>query len=94
MVCVCVVDVMNVVFYVCIMRRGAVGARVSSCRCCIFVSCVAVLNAAFCMTCRLLMLVVVRLSVHVHCNLGLSPRDRCVPGQRPSVCSMGLTVSV
>ena len=33
---------------------------VSSCRCCIFVSCVhhmAVLNAAFCMTCNLLMLV-------------------------------------
>ena len=33
---------------------------VSSCRCCIFVACVhpvAVLNAAFCMTCSLLMLV-------------------------------------
>ena len=33
---------------------------VSSCRCCIFVSCVypvAVFNAAFCMTCSLLMLV-------------------------------------
>ena len=33
---------------------------VSSCRCCMFVSCVhpvAVLNAAFCMTCCLLMLV-------------------------------------
>ena len=33
---------------------------VSSCRCCKFVSCVhpvAVLNAAFCMTCSLLMLV-------------------------------------
>ena len=33
---------------------------VSSCRCCMFVSCVnhvAVLNAAFCMTCILLMLV-------------------------------------
>ena len=32
----------------------------SSCRCCMFVSCVhpvAVLNSAFCMTCRLLMLV-------------------------------------
>ena len=32
----------------------------SSCRCCIFVSCVhpvAVFNAAFCMTCSLLMLV-------------------------------------
>ena len=35
---------------------------VLSCRCCMFVSCVhpvAVLNAAFCMTCSLLMLVVV-----------------------------------
>ena len=34
--------------------------RVSSCRCCMFVSCVhpvAVLNAAFCRTCSLLMLV-------------------------------------
>ena len=33
---------------------------VSSCRCCMFVSCVpsvAVLNAAFCMTCSVLMLV-------------------------------------
>ena len=33
---------------------------VSSCRCCMFVSCVhpvAVLNAAFCMTCNLLMLI-------------------------------------
>ena len=33
---------------------------VSSCRCCMFVSCVhpvAVLNAAFCTTCRFLMLV-------------------------------------
>ena len=60
MLCVCVRDVMDVVFSVCIVRRGAVGARVSSCRCCMFVSCVhpvAVLNAAFCMTCSLLMLV-------------------------------------
>ena len=66
MLCVCVGDVMDVVFSVCIARRGAVGARVdlsvsvSSCRCCMFVSCVqpvAVLNAAFCMTCSLLMLV-------------------------------------
>ena len=34
--------------------------NVLSCRCCLFMSCVlpvAVLNAAFCMTCRLLMLV-------------------------------------
>ena len=29
MLCVCVVDVMDVVFSVCIVRRGAVGARVS-----------------------------------------------------------------
>ena len=66
MLCVCVGDVMDVVFSVCIVRRGAVGApcmgsvSVSSCRCCMFVSCVhpvAVLNAAFCMTCSLLMLV-------------------------------------
>ena len=65
MLCVCVGDVMDVVFSVCIVRRGAVGARVwgvsvLSCRCCMFVSCVhhvAVLNAAFCMTCSLLMLV-------------------------------------
>ena len=66
MLCVCVGDVMDVVFSVCIVRRGAVGARVwgsvsvSSCRCCMFVSCghpVAVLNAAFCITCSLLMLV-------------------------------------
>ena len=28
MLCVCVVDVMDVVFSICIMRRGAVGARV------------------------------------------------------------------
>ena len=46
MLCVCVDDVMDVVFSVCIVRRGAVGARVwevgvfSSCRCCMFVSCV------------------------------------------------------
>ena len=58
MLCVFVGDVMDVVFSVCIVRRGAVGARVSSC--CMFVSCVhpvAVLNAAFCMTCNFLMLV-------------------------------------
>ena len=64
MLCVCVGGVMDVVFSVCIVRRGAVGgmgsASVSSCRCCMFVSCVyhvAVLNTAFCMTCCLLMLV-------------------------------------
>ena len=58
-------------FSVCIVRRGAVGARawgsVSSCRCCMFVSCVhpvAVLNAAFCMTCSLLMMVVDAIGNH------------------------------
>ena len=52
-------DVMDIVFFVCIGRRGAVGAPVSSRICCMFVSCVhhvAVLNAALCMTCSLLML--------------------------------------
>ena len=53
---------MDVVFSDFIVTRGSVGARVSvsSCRYCIFVACVhpvAVLNAAFCMTCSLLMLV-------------------------------------
>ena len=42
-------------------RCSCIGSvSVSSCRCCMFVSCVhpvAVLNAAFCMTCSLLMLV-------------------------------------
>ena len=66
MLCVCVGDVMDVVFSVCIVRRGwscrcsCMGiVSVSSCRCCMCVSCVhpmAVLNAAFCMTCSLLML--------------------------------------
>ena len=46
---VCVRHVMHVVFSVCIVTRGAVGAHISSCRCCMFVSCVhieTVLNAA------------------------------------------------
>ena len=61
MLCVCRgCDVMDVVFSVCIVRRGAVGAHVlgsvsvTLCRCCRFVSRVhpmAVLNAAFCMIC-------------------------------------------
>ena len=58
MLYVCVRDAMDVVFFVCIVRHGAVCARVSSGRCCMcvsFVDPVAVLNAAFCMTCRLLM---------------------------------------
>ena len=66
MLYVCVRGVMDVVCFVCIVTRGAAGTRVwegmsvSPCRCCMFVSCVipvAVLNAAFCMTCSLLMLV-------------------------------------
>ena len=65
MLCVCVVDAMDIVFSVCIVRRGSVGACVwevcvSSCRCCMFLSCVhpvEVLIAAFCMICSLLMLV-------------------------------------
>ena len=67
MLYVCVRGVMDVVFSVCIVRRGAVcrcscigRVRVSSCRCCMFVPCVylvAVRNAAFCMTCSLLILV-------------------------------------
>ena len=64
--CVCVVDVMDVVFF-CLYceawscRSSCMGSvSVSSCRCCMFVSyvdLVAVLNAPFCMTCSLLMLV-------------------------------------
>ena len=63
MLCVCVGDVMDVVFSVCIWscRCSSMGSvSVSSCRCCMFVSCVhpvVVLNAAFCMTCSLLILV-------------------------------------
>ena len=66
MLCTCVVVVMDVVIYVCIVRRGACrclcmgSVSVSSCRCCMFVSCVhpvAVFDTAFCMTCSLLMLV-------------------------------------
>ena len=61
---VCVRDVMDIVFSVCIVMRGVLctcmgSMSVSSCRC-MFVSCVhpvAVLNAEFCMTCNLLMLV-------------------------------------
>ena len=71
---VCVRGVIDVMFSICIVTRGAVGARgmgsmsVSSCRCCIFVSCVhpvVVLNAAFCMTCSLLMLVEVARGDHM-----------------------------
>ena len=64
--CVCVGDVMDVVFF-CLNCESwscrcscMVSVSVLSCRCCMFVSCVhpvAVLNAALCMTCSLLMLV-------------------------------------
>ena len=65
MLSVCVRDVMEVVFCLyfdaCSSRCSCMGSMgVSSCRSCMFVSCVhpeAVLNAAFCMTCSLLMLV-------------------------------------
>ena len=62
MFCVCVRDVMDVVFSEAWSSRcSCMGSvSVSSCRCCMFVSCVhpvVVLNAVFCMTCRLLMLV-------------------------------------
>ena len=63
MLCVCAGDVMDVVFSVCIVRRGAVGAVYGECECFVMqmlyvcVHPVAVLNAAFCMTCSLLMLV-------------------------------------
>ena len=39
MLCVCVGDVMDVVFSVCIVRRGAVGAVVVCCCCSPFSSC-------------------------------------------------------
>ena len=62
MLYVCVKDVMEFVFSVCIVRRGTVGARVwevgmfryADVVCLCLVSCVhpvAVLNAVFCMTC-------------------------------------------
>ena len=61
---VCVRDVMDVVFSVCIVMRGVVGVRVwevlsvSSCRCCMFVSlCASCVSSQCCMTCSLLMLV-------------------------------------
>ena len=65
MLYVCVRDVMDVVFSVCIVTRGAVGSRVwvvlvfrhADVVCVYCVHHVAVFNAAFCMTFRLLMLV-------------------------------------
>ena len=66
MLCVCVGDVMDVVFSVCFVRHGAVrcwctgSVSVSACIYCMFVACVhpvAVLNTGFCMPCILLRLV-------------------------------------
>ena len=61
---VCVRGVLHVVFSVCIVTRGGCSCMgsmsISSCRCCMFVSCVhhvEGLNSEFCMTCSLLMLV-------------------------------------
>ena len=52
---------MDVVFYVCIVRCGAVGTRVWKCECFVCLCLVCILwqfsNTAFCMTCSLLMLV-------------------------------------
>ena len=55
-------------------RLSCMGSvSVSSCRCCMFVSCVhpvAVLNAAFCMTCSLLMLVEDAIGDHMLNSVG------------------------
>ena len=77
MLYVCVRGVMDIVFSVCIVMSGALG--VSTCRCCMFVSCaypVVVLNAVFCMTCSLLMLVEDARGDHmeeVYSSAGLCP---------------------
>ena len=58
---------------------------VSSCKCCMFVSCVhpvAVLNAAFCMTCSLLILV--KDASGYHMELG-----RCMLQSRSHDCLIG-----
>ena len=71
--------------------------RVSSCRCCMFVSCVhpvAVLNAAFCMTCSLLMLVEDARGHHIDDGILQSWSHTCLVGSHeclllfiPSCCS-------
>ena len=92
MLCVCVVDVMDVVFSVCIVMRVAVGARVwevfrhADVVClCFFLHLVAVLNAAVGMTCSLLMLVEDARGLHA---VKLSQRSgkpcaNCVDPSRP-----------
>ena len=69
---------------------------VSSCRCCMFVSCVhhvAVLNAAFCMTCSLLMLVEDAIGDHTEEAYSQSRSHNCFIGSHeclllftPSCC--------
>ena len=70
---------------------------VSSCRCCMFVSCVhpvAVLNAAFCMTCSLLMMVEDAIGDHTEESILQSRSHNCFIGSHecpilftPSCCS-------
>ena len=69
---------------------------VSSCRCCMFVSCVhpvAVLDAAFCMTCSLLMLVEDAIGDHTEEAYSQSRSHNCFIGSHeclllftPSCC--------
>ena len=70
---------------------------VSSCRCCMFVSCVhpvAVLNAALCMTCSLLMLVEDAIGDHTEKASSRAGLNNCFIGSHeclllftPSCCS-------
>ena len=70
---------------------------VSSCKCCMFVSCVhpvAVLNAAFCMTCSLLMLVEDARGDHMEEAYSRAGPHNCLVGSHeclllftPSCCS-------
>ena len=77
MLCVCVGDVMDVVFFVCIVMRGAVGARVWKCECFVMqvlyvcVLCASCGSAAFCMTCSLLMLVEDAITEEAYSRAGL-----------------------
>ena len=66
---------------------------VSPCRCCMFLSCVhpvAVLNAAFCMTCSLLMLVEDAIGDHTeeaYSRAGCIGSHECLLLFTPSCCS-------
>ena len=67
---------------------GSVSA--SSCRCCMFVSCVhpmAVLNVAFCMTCSLLMLVEDARGDHMEEAYCLVDSHECLLLFTPSCCN-------